>query len=113
MLGKFYYASIPAIIFWDLTASNVITYQTIHQQSFIKPIHPPSNRHQYNMSLTNITSPDNYHGHMRPAVQQSPRYFQQNNVIAIISVALSKNHHNDIISAGQVIIHYDNIRPAI
>jgi hypothetical protein len=22
--------SIPAIIFWDLTASNVITYQTIH-----------------------------------------------------------------------------------
>jgi hypothetical protein len=30
-------------------------------------------------------------------------------VIAIISVALSKNHHNDIISAGQVIIHYDNI----
>jgi tRNA A-37 threonylcarbamoyl transferase component Bud32 len=25
MLGKLHYASIPAIIFWDLTASNVIS----------------------------------------------------------------------------------------
>jgi hypothetical protein len=81
----------------------------------IKPIHPPSNRHQYNMSLTNIT--------MRVLTTTMTIWNLQSNshhvvssrttVIAIISVALSKSHHNDIISAGRGIIHYDNIRPAI
>jgi len=43
MLGKLYYASIPAIIFWDLTTLNVITYQTIHQQSLLhRFIHHPT-----------------------------------------------------------------------
>jgi hypothetical protein len=41
--SKLYYASIPAIIFWDLTALNVITYQTIHQKSLLhRFIHHPT-----------------------------------------------------------------------
>ena len=81
----------------------------------ITPIHPPSNCHQYNMSLTNIT--------MRVltttiAIWDLQSYSHhaissRTTIIAIISVTLSKSHHNDIISAEEVIIQYDNIRPAI